>query len=203
MSESSLIPTITKLEAANRQLCTAIRMFFDNDDPVAIHTLACAAREIYEKRCKASGVTRTFDFVQNTNPSYTEKQLWNILNSARNFFKHEGTSLEDEIEFSDDMNDFAIFSACNDCTTLCQPNQPIEVQAYSIWFLLVKERYEEGSDPDDIKMANQIANELDTLFPGVRQANREEQKRVGRRLLNDAENLVTNREISLPLTGTH
>jgi hypothetical protein len=49
------VPTITKLEAANRQLCTAIRMFFADDDAVAVHTLACAAREIYEKHCRSAG----------------------------------------------------------------------------------------------------------------------------------------------------
>jgi hypothetical protein len=51
----SSIPTISKLEAANRQLCTAIRMFFSDDNAVAVHTLACAAREIYEKHCRKSG----------------------------------------------------------------------------------------------------------------------------------------------------
>jgi hypothetical protein len=40
-----MIETVSKLEAANRQLCTAIRMFFADDDAVAVHTLACAARE--------------------------------------------------------------------------------------------------------------------------------------------------------------
>ena len=61
MSEA---PTITNLEAANRQLCTAIRLFFADDDAVAVHTLACAAREIYEKQCRAAGRGRIFDFVQ-------------------------------------------------------------------------------------------------------------------------------------------
>ena len=46
---------ITKLEAAHRQLTTAIRLYFDDDDLAAIHTLACAAREIYEKHCHAKG----------------------------------------------------------------------------------------------------------------------------------------------------
>jgi hypothetical protein len=80
------VATITKLEAANRQLCTAIRMFFADGDAVAVHTLACAAREIYEKHCRIAGRGRMFDFVKSGSPDYAEKQLWNLLNAARNFF---------------------------------------------------------------------------------------------------------------------
>jgi hypothetical protein len=130
--------TITKLEAAQRQLTTAIRMFFADGDPVAVHTLVCAAREIYEKHCRKAGQGRMFDFLQASNPGRAEKELWNLLNAARNFFKHEGDSLDQSIEFDDTMNDFAILSACTDCATLCSPNQPVEVQAFSIWFVAVE-----------------------------------------------------------------
>jgi hypothetical protein len=38
---------INKLEAARRQLAIAIRLFFDKSDPIAIHTLAAAAYQIF------------------------------------------------------------------------------------------------------------------------------------------------------------
>ena len=38
--------TVTKLDAARRQLRTAIRLWFNDGDLVAIHTLAFAAYEI-------------------------------------------------------------------------------------------------------------------------------------------------------------
>jgi hypothetical protein len=38
--------TVTKLDAARRQLQTAIRLWFQDADPVSIHTLAAAAYEI-------------------------------------------------------------------------------------------------------------------------------------------------------------
>ena len=34
---------MTKLAAAQRQLCAAIRMFFDGEDELAVHTVASAA----------------------------------------------------------------------------------------------------------------------------------------------------------------
>jgi hypothetical protein len=201
MFDLNNIPTVTKSEAANRQLCTAIRLFFDDGDPIAVHTLACAAREIYEKHCGKAGVERMLDHIKASNPNYTQKQIMDLINAARNFFKHDGQSLDDAIEFSDEMNDFALFSACYDCTMLCTLNQPGEVQAYSIWFIAVKQPFiavkqphEDGANRVDIEQPRRVAKELetlDTLFPGLRNATRVEQKRAGRTLLDEAQRMIS------------
>jgi hypothetical protein len=48
---------ISKLDAAKRQLKTAINLYFSYGDPVSIHTLASAAREIlYDLNKKHSGM---------------------------------------------------------------------------------------------------------------------------------------------------
>ena len=39
---------IAKLDAAKRQLQTAIALFFDDGDPISIHTLACAAYDVID-----------------------------------------------------------------------------------------------------------------------------------------------------------
>jgi len=72
---------MTKLEAAQRQLTTAIRMFFADGDPVAVHTLACAAREIYEKHCRKAKQGRMFDFLQAGNPG--QKKSFGICSTQR------------------------------------------------------------------------------------------------------------------------
>lgn len=164
-------------------------MFFADDDAVAVHTLACAAREIYEKHCSQTGRGRMFDFVKLGNPSYPEKDLWNLLNAARNFFKHEGRSLDETIEFDDSMNDFALLTACTDCATLCSPNQPTEVQAFSIWFLAVESPDEQAmhaADVSDAEACRTIQAQIDRRYPGLRTASRSEKKRFGARLLEDA-----------------
>jgi hypothetical protein len=43
---------ITKLEAGRRQLRTAIRFWFEDGDPVAIHTLVAATYEILDTLAK-------------------------------------------------------------------------------------------------------------------------------------------------------
>jgi hypothetical protein len=186
----STIPTISNLEAAHRQLCTAIRLFFADDDAVAVHTLACAAREIYEKHCRATGRGRMFDFVQAGNPAYAERDLWNLLNAARNFFKHPAASPHDRIEFDDSMNDFQLLAACTDCATLSAPHQPPEVQAFSLWFVAVEEPDAQAmaeatvSDADTVRL---MQKEIDRLYPGMRTAPRGEKKRFGARLVQEAQ----------------
>jgi hypothetical protein len=175
---------VTNLEVATRQVVTAIKLFFANGDPIAVHTLACAAREIYEKHCKAADITRTFDYVKESNAHLSEKQLWNILNGPRNFFKHPADHLNASIEFSDEYNDFMILSAVHDHGMLKGQDQPIEMQTYGTWFLTVKEHMAPpNGSPSEIEQAERITATLDRLFPGIRQASRAEQKAFGARML--------------------
>jgi hypothetical protein len=171
-----ILTPVSSLEAANRQLCTAIRIFFADDDAVAVHTLACAAREIYEKRCGTAGIELMLDHIKNSNPSLTQKTIMDVLNEARNVFKH----LRDEtVDFSDEMNDFVLFTACHDCGMLCTLNQPDEVQAYTIWFLAVNPQMHDAG-----------AALIFTDFPDIKTAARREQKRAGRWLLDEAGHLL-------------
>jgi len=130
-----------------------------------------------------------FDVVKQTNKGYAEREIWNILNAARNFFKHPGTSLSENIEFEDSMNDFALLTACTDCATLCMPHQPLEVQLYSLWYLAVESPDEQAvaeADPADAQTADILQKQIDLQFPGLRTASRAEKKRFGARLLDDA-----------------
>ncbi len=47
--------TVTKLDAARRQLHTAIRLFFANEDMVSVHTLTRASHEILRTLLSAKG----------------------------------------------------------------------------------------------------------------------------------------------------
>ena len=43
---------LTKLDVARRQLVVAIRLFFDDQDAISVHTLAANAWEIVDLLCK-------------------------------------------------------------------------------------------------------------------------------------------------------
>ena len=178
---------VTKLEAANRALCTAIRMFFADGDAVAVHMLVCAAGEIYERHCSKADLPRTTDDANDGNPDRSENERWDTLNEPRNLFKHPAKDLTDQILFSDEMNDYLLLVACNDCSTLCAPDPPIEVQVYATWFRAIYTCDEPALAPVDsspVHYAERIAKLLSEWFPGVRQAPRLEQKRFGSRLMD-------------------
>jgi hypothetical protein len=179
---------ITKLDAAHRQLTTAIRMYFDDDDMVAIHTLTCAAREIYEKHCAAHGVERMFEQIEAANPERTARELWAILNGPRNFLKHPEASMDlsAALELNDEMNAAMLWVACHDCAMLCNEAQPPEVEAYNLWFLARFPHY----SVDDAARAEEILRGVHQSYPGLREAPLDEQKRIGRAMIRTARAVV-------------
>jgi hypothetical protein len=183
---------ITKLDAAHRQLVTAIRLFFDDDDLAAIHTLACAAREIYEKHCEAQGVERMFEYIESANPQRTRKELWEILNGTRNFLKHPEVSMDlsAAIEIDDEMNAAMLWVACHDCAMLCKEAQPPEVQAYNLWYLATRGARERAPDDPANARAEEIEGQIDRTYPGLRKASLAEQKRIGKIMVQDARGLA-------------
>lgn len=178
---------ITKLEAAHRQLTTAIRMYFDDEDIASIHTLACAAREIYEKHCKAQGIERMFEEIEAANPERTSKELWTIMNGPRNFLKHPEASLDltATLELDDEMNAAMLWVASYDCAMLCKDAQPPEVQAYATWFIAT--RFPRGPQTD----THDLVRTLDRHYPTLRASAPAEQKRIGKSMINTARDLVT------------
>ena len=185
---NSPVVIITKLEAAHGQLATAIRLFFNDGDIASVHTLACAAREIYEKHCKARGVERMFDHIRAAHPDRSEKNLWDVLNGSRNFLKHPETTfdLDAAIDLDDEANASTLFVACHDCAMLCGVAQPPEPQVFNAWF--VATRFPDGKDdalagdPYSVGAA-EIQQALAAAFPALRGAALPEQKRIGREML--------------------
>jgi len=86
---------IKKLDAAKSQLETAILLFFDDGDPISIHTLACAAYDIIDgvnqhRGGKEMWVKRRYTQLRGR-PTRAD------INDVQNFLKHadrdpEGTS---------------------------------------------------------------------------------------------------------------
>lgn len=177
---------VSKLEAANRQLATAIRMFLNDADAIAVHTLACASREIYEKHLAKQGRGRFFDKLRSgpVLEDHTDKELWDVFNLARNFFKHLGKSLDETIEFSDEMNDFTLMMASDDCAKI-NGKTTDEVYAFMLWIEATHESFGPNAGPSLIPGQDEHYASLDAKYPGLRDADRAEKKRFGRALFSD------------------
>ena len=91
---------VTKLDAARRQLATAITLWFHDGDTVAIHTLAFAAYEIIhvisKKRNRTQGLLFDSHLIKDE-----YRGEWNKhLKGPANFFKHAKNDADGSIEFS-------------------------------------------------------------------------------------------------------
>jgi hypothetical protein len=88
----------TKLQAAERQLRVAIRLFFERRDLVAIHTLAAAAQEVLRDLGCPRGIKSIFKGSDLIRPEYKD-ELAHRFNEAQNFFKHADRDPDKELKF--------------------------------------------------------------------------------------------------------
>lgn len=64
---------LTFLLVARSQLLTALKLFFEDADPVSVHTLAGAAQEILESLCREAGVDPMHEEVVASHPGRSRK----------------------------------------------------------------------------------------------------------------------------------
>jgi hypothetical protein len=115
---------ITKLDAARRQIETAIILWFSESDPVSIHTLVSAGhRLVYDINKKFLGLPMLGD-TTNIRPGH-EKEYRDILAKAANFFKHADRDAEETLSFSPESNAFRLLDACNVYQRLAAETRPL------------------------------------------------------------------------------
>lgn len=123
--------TLTKREAARRQIKTAIELFFADGDPVSVYSLTANGWEIVDLLCTRAGI----DSVSNQTREHAgpEKDLKrDYINSPyRNFFKHADRDPDGVLEgFNDKLNDAILFLAVEDYIRLFE-SSPVEFQVFN------------------------------------------------------------------------
>ncbi len=98
------IEKITKLEAAQRQLRTACRLFFTTEDSVSVHTLAWASHEILDHHPQ-SAKSLLID-IANQSPESAKAHA--ELTEARNFFKHYHNKPSKTIHLIENLNEWLL-----------------------------------------------------------------------------------------------
>ncbi len=104
--------TISKLDAARRQLQTAITLWFGAGDPVSIHTLAYASYEIIHALSKQRNPGRR-DLLFDTLVVKDEyRREWaDLVKRHANFFKHAKDDAKHVIEFNPALSELFILFA--------------------------------------------------------------------------------------------
>jgi len=102
---------VNKIEAARRQIDAAIRLLFDNEDPIAIHTLTMAGfrilRDLADKQ--NNNINKV---VQSYIKPGMEGKFWGSMQSFANFLKHAKKDPDAVIDnIQEEVNEAILFIA--------------------------------------------------------------------------------------------
>jgi hypothetical protein len=127
---------ISKLEAARRQLRTAITLWFTGGDPVAIHTLAFAAYEVLHAISEKRDPHRIDLIFDSSWIKDEHRRDWNrVVRKDANFFKHADRDGDSVIEFKPQSSDIFILFAIY-ARELCGETASEEERVYGWWLRL-------------------------------------------------------------------
>ena len=109
---------VSKIAAAKSQLLEAINLFFEERDPISIHTLTCAALQILHDHFDDVGQVWDHNLIFHYDSIYIKdeyrKEYAEHVHKVRNFFKHADRDLKAgraSIEFNTEENAFYILEA--------------------------------------------------------------------------------------------
>ena len=129
---------IAKLDAAKRQLETAIRLYFHEADPVSIHTLTAAGYELIKDLNKHWGGDPmwTKEMLPNqwAKPEY-RAELLQSLNEAENFFKHADKDHDQLLDFNPRQTELLLLDACEKYHVMTGERSPLFL-VYRMWAYL-------------------------------------------------------------------
>lgn len=163
---------VTKIDVAERQLCEAVRYFFERRDPIIVHALVSAGLQVLTDLGNASGV---IGLLKGKNQSVKHLKS---LNSAANFFKHADRDPQSRINIAPLSDLTAEFLM--DAVVILQRlkgNIPIEAKVFWSWFVTKHQDLFEGSgeatqslmdiglDPDDFEAIVTLLRISDALPP--------------------------------------
>lgn len=185
-----------KEEVAVRQLDTAIRLLFDGGDIVSVHTLACAAANVFRDILKAQGGETWRDAIIESHPGM-QREVYATLVRAHNFFKHADRDPQAELQFDENTNDETIIVTTLEYSELlrlgARPGRTMlttPMSVFQLWYF-AKDPRVLLEVPDDSGV--QILTAANRLFPGLENIPRVEQLARGAEVLRRREAAVPGR----------
>jgi len=169
---------LLKIEGARRQLGTALALYLQDHDPVAVHCLAGGGCEVIDFFAKKAGKEPFVTHILNENPHMDiakvrrlQRQYWTAFKHAtRKVGKNQEVERDDEellADFSDEQNDTALFIGWVDYARATQ-TMPIEAQVHQAWYFA---KYPSKLNP------KHSPKPYAELFPQINAISRSEQKR--------------------------
>jgi hypothetical protein len=165
-----------KIEAARRQLGTALNLYLQDRDPVSVHCLALGGCELIEFYAQKAGAEPFTSHMLKTSPDLTVRDLRKLQRQYWTAFKHpthlhSGQERDDDEllkRFTDEQNDAVLLIGWYDYA-LATSTMPVEAQVHQLWYLAL---HPDKLDPKHSKEPYEKA------FPGLSAQSRCDQKRM-------------------------
>lgn len=167
------MPPVTKLEAAKRQLNTAIRLLFVGEDAIAVHSLAVNAANLLSDLADHKPDITSWREMMREDQGMTSAQIKYVINRSWNFFKHADRNPNEKLEFDVKESEYIVFIATLECGELSETTT--KMQVFQLWFLAAGRA--QLDDDNEIQRFSKV------LFPGLQQLPRETQLLVGAQVL--------------------
>lgn len=171
MTDTALL--VTKLEAARRQLDTAIRLLFADEDPISVHTLVGAASVLFSDLIEHQAPHHSWDREAQAATGLSKSEYFQVMRRAQNFFKHARDDHEAQLKFDPTDTEALAFWAVMNAAELA-PMSP-EAEVFQLWY--IASNYPEV-DPNDSPLREAIE-----LFSDLRGIERAIRLAAGRKLL--------------------
>ena len=127
---------VSKSEAARRQLEAAIRMYFDEEDPVALHTVIAAPFTIVRNLCEQRGDIASFQRFSDWIVPGAEGKFWSAVNSQANFLKHADRDASATLDFNEEVTELLILMTAKWFLDLGNASSA-ETKAFGLWYSLM------------------------------------------------------------------
>ena len=151
MSKPKVI-RVSKLDGARRQLDGAIQLWFSDGDPVAIHTLVCAAHQIIEDLNKKRGDI-SVHLEEIARKTFGPESLEDVLRQIKGpmtFFKHANRDPDNILEFNPDLSELFILLAIKGIALLGERMSGFQFAAL-FWTMIHNPRLVQKDGPDRLK----------------------------------------------------
>jgi hypothetical protein len=188
---------LTKIDAAEAHIRTAVRMFFEGGHPAPIFMLANAAREIVEQIGGHTDVTTVQEELARDR-NLTVDAMVRPMKTIANFLKHADRDPTATVDIDEIALIMVLQLACHDFGRTAG-GMPIEAQVYEAWATAIAFR----KVADAPLRKQELIRKIIAHFPGIRSANDAERRAIGLAVLNRAVQdplleMAFSREVVLP-----
>jgi hypothetical protein len=142
-----------KVDAARRQLESAIRMFFGNEDPLAVYTVACAAERILRDVAENSSSSNLHQRLKQMIKPGKEKEFWKRSNQSANFLKHADHDPVGTLEIKDEEIEFTLALVCGYWVSLGH-HPSGQIRGFLSWFVAMHPEFIAENSTTQTLLAN-------------------------------------------------